>query len=327
MGNRKDCLHVFGQRLAKGDGVRRKSAAPVPLNCNSLSNRLATVRYANDPQCVAVHSLKGWDDSHALPSLRQRKQDMGRPTLQENIGLDVREAASCVKQSPDGIASIEQQQGIRREAADIDDVCVAELEGRGAGTQSVSRWQDATLEAGIALIKSDTHVNFAAFEQGCLLGTECFAQLDIHVGKTLGVSRKKPRQHTLDGMRWRGDFHHPSISAPKYVCAFAHGVEIGHHAATIRKKLLAFCSQGETASDPVKQPEPQLLLKITELSRKRRLPDTQAQRGLRYRAEFGDGNKGSQTPQIHCSILCRMGMEYQSNYALDVRPFRRHVCR
>jgi hypothetical protein len=42
--NRKDCLHVFGQRLTKGDGVRRKSPPPVPLNCNSLPNWLAAMR-------------------------------------------------------------------------------------------------------------------------------------------------------------------------------------------------------------------------------------------------------------------------------------------
>src|SRR5262249_20082414 len=271
-------------------------------------------------------SLKRWNDCHTLSNLRQSKQDVGRPTLEQNAGLHVCEAASGVEQSPDGIAWVQQQQGVQGKTADIDGACMAEIEGRGASCQGVGRRQDATLEAGIPVIKSDAHVNFAAFQQGGLLGTECFTQLYAYIGKALGVLRKKTRQHALDRMRGRGDFHHPPVSAPKHLRAFAHGVEIGHHAATIREKLLAFCGQHEPAPDPVEQPEPQLLLKVSDLSRQCRLPNAQAQRGFRYGAEFGDGNKGSQTPQIHHSILCLTGMEYQSNYALDVRPFRPHVC-
>ena len=90
-------MHVLRQRFAKGDSIRRKRAAPVPLNCNSFSNGLATVRDADNSQIVTVRSLKGWDDCHTLPSLRQSKQGVRCTTLEQNIGLDICKAASCVE--------------------------------------------------------------------------------------------------------------------------------------------------------------------------------------------------------------------------------------
>jgi len=91
------------------------------------------------------------------------------------------------------------------------------------------------------LFKSDAHMNFPAFKHRRLFSTECFNQLYIYIGKALSVLRKKPRQHTLDRVRWRGDFQHSPVSAPKDLRVFADSVEIGHYAAAIREKLLAFC--------------------------------------------------------------------------------------
>jgi len=68
-------------------------------------------------------------------------------------------------------------------------------------------------------------------------------------------------------VRWRGDLQHSSVATPKDLCTFSDDVEIGQYAAAIRKKLLAFCGQDEPPTDVVKQPEPQLLLKICYLSR------------------------------------------------------------
>lgn len=100
-------MHIIGQRFAKGDGVRRKPAAPVPLNCNSFSNWLAAMRYADNSQSVSVRSLKGGDNRHTLPNLRHSEQRVRCTTLEHNIGLDVREAARCVEQPSDGIAGIQ----------------------------------------------------------------------------------------------------------------------------------------------------------------------------------------------------------------------------
>ena len=163
-------------------------------------------------------------------------------------------------------------------------------------------------------------MNFAAFEHGCLLMTEGFAQLYVHVGKAFTILRQKSRQHALDRVRWCGDLQHSPVAAPKDLCAFFDDIEIGQDAAAIREKLFAFCGQDETSPYVIKQPETQLLLKITDLSRKCGLSDAQANRGFRYSAEFGDGNKGSQAPQIHDSILCLAGMECHHNYALDMSP-------
>ncbi|MGY4284253.1 hypothetical protein ACVWXO_003473 [Bradyrhizobium sp. LM2.7] len=84
-------------------------------------------------------------------------------------------------------------------------------------------------------------MNFPAFKHRCLFSTECFNQLYIYIGKALTVLRKKPRQHTLDRVRWCGDFQHSLVAAPKDLRVFADSVEIGHYAAAICEKLLAFC--------------------------------------------------------------------------------------
>ena len=65
---------------------------------------------------------------------------------------------------------------------------------------------------------------------------------------------------------------------------FAHGVEVSQHAAAIREELLAVSGQDEHPSYAIKQPEPQLLLKIGDLSRKCRLSNMQVHGGFRYRA-------------------------------------------
>ena len=68
---------------------------------------------------------------------------------------------------------------------------MAKLDRRGAGSQGISWRKDPTLEAGIALIEPDAHMNCAAFEHPCLFSAEGFAQLYRYVGKALGVLRKK----------------------------------------------------------------------------------------------------------------------------------------
>jgi hypothetical protein len=84
-------------------------------------------------------------------------------------------------------------------------------------------------------------MNFPAFKHRCLFSTECFNQLYIYIGKALTVLRKKSRHHALDRVRWCGYFQHSPVSAPKDLRVFADSVEIGHYAAAIREKLLAFC--------------------------------------------------------------------------------------
>jgi len=100
-------MHVLGQRFAKGNGVRRKSTAPVPLNCNSFSNWLAAMRYADNSQGISVRSLTGGDDRHTLPNFRQSEQGVRCATLEQNVRLDVCEAARRVEQPPDGIARVQ----------------------------------------------------------------------------------------------------------------------------------------------------------------------------------------------------------------------------
>jgi hypothetical protein len=92
------------------------------------------MRYAGDPQIVAVCSLQGWDDCHTLPDLRQSKQSMWCATLEQNIGLDICEAASRVEQAPNGIA-VQQQQRIGGKAPNINPTRIAEFEGCGSDGQ------------------------------------------------------------------------------------------------------------------------------------------------------------------------------------------------
>lgn len=182
-------MHVFGQCFAKRHGVGRKSAAPVPLNCKSLSHRFAAMGHAEDPQSVSVRSLKRGDDRHTMADLGQSKQRVRCATLQQDIGPDVGETASRVEQPPDRIARVQQQQRKSGKAADIYDPRLTEIEGWGSDGQGVNRWQQPALEAGIALINSDAHVSLAAYEHGCLRRTEGFSEAYMHVGKALGISR------------------------------------------------------------------------------------------------------------------------------------------
>src|SRR5690349_3155957 len=120
-------------------------------------------------------------------------------------------------------------------------------------------------------------------------------------------------------MRRRGDLQHTPVSPPKDRRAFADRIEIGQYAATIREELLALCGQDQTSTDVVEQRQAQLLLKIADLSGKRRLSNTQAHRRFRYAAQFSDCNEGFQAPRIHRSIVCPAGIDFQHNYALDGR--------
>jgi hypothetical protein len=67
----------------------------------------------------------------------------------------------------------------------------------------------------------------------------------------------------------------------------------------------------------IKETEAELLLKIADLPRQRRLPNAQVHRRFRHRAKVGDRDKGFQAPEIHGSIVFRSGMGCQHNYALD----------
>jgi hypothetical protein len=69
-------------------------------------NGLAAMHYSDDLQLVAIRSLKRWDDCHSLPNFRQSKQSVRCATLEQNIRLNVREVASSVKQTPDGITRV-----------------------------------------------------------------------------------------------------------------------------------------------------------------------------------------------------------------------------
>jgi hypothetical protein len=74
MRDRKDFTHILGKRLAKALGIGRHWTPLVPLNGESLSNRLAAVCYADDSQCVAIGSQERRNDRHPLSSLREREQ-------------------------------------------------------------------------------------------------------------------------------------------------------------------------------------------------------------------------------------------------------------
>ena len=100
MRDREDLAHILGERLAKALGIGRHWTPLVPLNGISLSNRLAAVCYADDSQCVAIRSQERRNDRYPLPGLREREQGVRRAALEQNIGLDIRETASCVKQPP-----------------------------------------------------------------------------------------------------------------------------------------------------------------------------------------------------------------------------------
>jgi hypothetical protein len=70
-------------------------------------------------------------------------------------------------------------------------------------------------------------------------------------------------------------------------------------AAAIGKQLLAFTRQDETAPDPIKELEAELLLQVADLAREGGLRDVQVQCGPRHSAELCDGHEGPHVPQVH----------------------------
>src|SRR5262245_27216143 len=97
MRNREHVTHIIGKGLAKALCIGRHWTPFVPLNGISLPNRPTPVCHADDSQCITISSQKRWNDRHALPCLRERQQGMRRAALEQNVGLDIREAASRVK--------------------------------------------------------------------------------------------------------------------------------------------------------------------------------------------------------------------------------------
>ena len=99
--DREDIAHIRGERLTKAFGIGRHRAPLVPLNGIPLSNRLALVCYAEDSQPVAIRAQERRNDTDPLSGFGECQQGVGCPALEENIGLDICETASCIKQPAD----------------------------------------------------------------------------------------------------------------------------------------------------------------------------------------------------------------------------------
>jgi hypothetical protein len=97
------------------------------------------VCYAHDSQRVAIRLQERWNDRDPLTGLGQREQGVRRAALEQNVGLDVCETASCVEQPPNRVTGLEQKQRITCEVADIDHSGVAKLERWGARGQNLVR--------------------------------------------------------------------------------------------------------------------------------------------------------------------------------------------
>src|SRR5262249_19540073 len=175
---------------------------------------------------------------------------------------------------------------------------MAKLDRRSAGGQDLICWQHQALEASIAWIVSDANVNLATLQHGSLVSTKGLGQFHVHVGKALSVSGQERRQDAFDRMRRGGNLQHPPVATAGEFDPFAQRLDMAHYAATIAEELLALCSQHQAASNAVKESQPQLLLEIADLSREGGLPDAQAQRCFRHRAQLGYGDKGAQAPQV-----------------------------
>jgi hypothetical protein len=105
-----------------------------------------------------------------VPSLRDRERGLGRPTLDQHLGLDRGQMTSCIEHLTNRVTAVQQQQWMTHEAADIDHACAAKLQGRGARRQNLIRTQCAAPEAPIAtLVVSDYEVNLTTFQQRQLL--------------------------------------------------------------------------------------------------------------------------------------------------------------
>jgi len=73
------------------------------------------------------------------------------------------------------------------------------------------------------------------------------------------------------------------------------------------KEHVVFVESTDT-DEAIKETQAELLLKIADLPRQRRLPNAQVHRRFRHRAKVGDRDKGFQAPEIHGLYLFRDGM-------------------
>src|SRR5262249_47778072 len=96
--DREDIAHIRGECLAKAFGIGWHRPPLVPLNGKPLSNGLALVCYADNSQPVAIRAQERRNDADPLSGFGKRQQGVGCPALEQNIGLDMCETASCVKQ-------------------------------------------------------------------------------------------------------------------------------------------------------------------------------------------------------------------------------------
>ena len=109
---------------------------------------------------------------------------------------------------------------------------------------------------------SDADVDLAAFQHGGLLATKSLAQFHVHVWKAFSVSRQETRQNTFDRVRRGGHLQYPPISAPEQLDSLAKRDEVTQYAATIFEQVLADGGQDKAASNTIKEPEAELLLKL-----------------------------------------------------------------
>ena len=74
------------------------------------------------------------------------------------------------------------------------------------------------------------------------------------------------------------------------------------HSAAIAEELLAFAREDEAPAHAVEELESQLGFELADLARERRLRRAQANGGFGDSALLGDGDEGSELPEVHAAV-------------------------
>lgn len=96
-GDRQNVAHIRRECCAKILGIARHETPLVPLDDIMVSQRFSPMSDSSDLQPVTVGPEYGRDDGDPLPGFSEREQCVRRAALEQNIGFDIRETASCVK--------------------------------------------------------------------------------------------------------------------------------------------------------------------------------------------------------------------------------------
>jgi hypothetical protein len=142
--------------------------------------------------------------------------------------------------------------------------------------QHLKRWQQVPPKA-LIIDPKDTYrqMNVAALQHCGVINAMRLDRPHLHARIPYSVTPQERREHVFDHL-WRGrDLEHASITSAERLRSFADRGGMAQQTAAVREELIAFAGKEKTAANALEELDSQLVLKVPELSRYRRLGNAQ----------------------------------------------------